>query len=241
MKHLKKEIKRLAIIPARLGSTRIKKKNIKSFNGKPIISYPILELKKSRIFNKIFVSTESSLVKKISQKYGASVDFLRPKKLSKDKIPINVVLKNVLSEFDKIDEYYDEIWMIYACNPLLRKKHIIQANKKFQKTSKIYPMMSMKEFEVPLEWAFEKKGKIFKSVNKKNLFKDSKSIKKKYFECASFVIFTREQLLKNKNYYNFYSYLMKNYEAVDIDNHSDWKYALKLFKIEILDNKNLII
>lgn len=237
MKNLKK-IKRLAIIPARLGSKRIKKKNIKLFNGKPMIAYPINELKKSKIFSKIFVSTEDEIIKKISKTYGASVDFLRKKKLSKDKVSITVVLKNVISEFSKRGEFYDEVWLVYACSPLLSKNHIIKANNEFQKTPKKYPMMSMKEFEVPIEWAFEKKGKIFKSVNKKNLLKDSKSLKKKYYECASFVIFTKDQLLKNQNYYTFYSFLMKNYEAIDIDNENDWQYALNLHKIKnIVKNK----
>ena len=77
---MKKNIKRIAIIPARGGSKRIKNKNIKLFNGKPMISYPIQELNKSKIFNKVFVSTENESIKRISEKYGASVDFLRTKK-----------------------------------------------------------------------------------------------------------------------------------------------------------------
>ena len=104
------KIKRLAIIPARLGSKRIKKKNIRLFYGKPIISYPITELKKTNIFDKIFVSTESKSIKLISEKFGASVDFLRPKKLSGDNIPLKDVLKNTLSIFDELGEIYDEIW-----------------------------------------------------------------------------------------------------------------------------------
>ena len=59
-----KKIKRLAIIPARLGSKRIKQKNIKSFFGKPMIYYPISALKKANFFNKIFVSTESKKIEK---------------------------------------------------------------------------------------------------------------------------------------------------------------------------------
>lgn len=230
MTNINKKIKRLAIIPARLGSKRIKKKNIKLFFGKPIISYPIKELKNSRIFEKIFVSTEHNSVKRIVEKYGANVDFLRPKKLSNDKSPLILVLKNVISELKKRGEVYDEIWMVYACNPLLSKKNIIKAKNKFQKTTKTYPMISMKEFEVPIEWAFEKKGKVVKSISKTNLFKDSKNIKKKYFDCASFIIYTKEHLSKSKNYYNFYPYLMQNHEAIDIDSESDWLHALKLYK-----------
>tara|TARA_X000000950_G_scaffold289144_1_gene410177 strand:- start:8343 stop:9044 length:702 start_codon:yes stop_codon:yes gene_type:complete len=232
MKKLKNKIKRLAIIPARLGSTRIKKKNIKLFNGKPMISYPIRELKESKIFKKIFVSTEDNLVKKISQKYGASVDFLRPKNLSKDRIPLNLVLKNVLSEFDKRSEIYDEIWLVYPCNPLLNKFDIVEAKKKFEKTSKVYPMISIKEFEAPIEWAFEKKNNIYKSINKKKLYTDSKKIKKKYFESASFIIYTRKQLLNYQRYHDYYGYLMKSHKAIDIDTKNDWEHALKLFNVK---------
>ena len=154
-----------------------------------------------------------------------------PRKLSKDKVPLNLVLKNVLSELEKKGEMYDEIWLIYACNPLLSRNDIIKANKKFQKTKKIYPMMSMKEFEAPIEWAFEKKNNLFKCINKKDLFKDSKKIKKKYFESASFVIYTKQHLLSSENYYNFYAYLMERHKAIDIDSKSDWQHALKLYKI----------
>ena len=232
MKKLKKKIKRLAIIPARLGSIRIKKKNIKLFNGKPMISYPIRELKESKIFKKIFVSTEDNLIKKISERYGASVDFLRPKNLSKDTVPLNLVLKSVLSEFNKRSEIYDEIWLVYPCNPLLNKSDIIKAKKKFEKTTKVYPMISMKEFEAPIEWAFEKKNDIYKSINKKKLFTDSKKVKKKYFESASFVIYTRKHLLSDKQYYDYYGYLMASHKAIDIDSKNDWEHALKLFNIK---------
>ena len=96
----KKKLRRLAIIPARLGSKRIKKK-YKIIFGKPIISYPIKQLKLSRLFDKIFVSTEDKALKKIAESYGAKVDFLRSKKLSKDKTPLILVLKNVISELKK--------------------------------------------------------------------------------------------------------------------------------------------
>ena len=92
-------------------------------------------------------------------------------------------------------------------------------------------MMSVKEFEVPIEWALQKKGSIYKSLDKKSLYTDSKKIKKKYFESASFVIYTKQHLLSSKNYYNFYAYLMERHKAIDIDSKSDWQHALKLYKI----------
>ena len=98
-----------------------------------MISYPIRELKESKIFKKIFVSTEDNLVKKISQKYGASVDFLRPKNLSPSLASFFTTVS--LLVFIKRSEIYDEIWLVYPCNPLLNKSDIIKAKKKFEKTS----------------------------------------------------------------------------------------------------------
>lgn len=224
-------VKRIAIIPARSGSKRIKNKNIKLFNGKPMISYPILELKKSNIFKKIFVSTESKSIKSISEKFGASVDFLRPKTLSKDNISLSIVLKNVISEFDKRGEIYDEVWLVYSCNPLISEKDLLKAKKKFQNTNKKYPMISLKEFEVPIEWAFNKTRDVYQANDVKSLYMDSKKIKKKYFECASFVIYTRNHLINNTKFFKYYGYVMQNHKAIDIDTKKDWDHALKLYKI----------
>ena len=71
-----KKIKRLAIIPARSGSQRIKNKNIKIFHNKPIISYSIKTALKSKLFKKIHVSTESKKIKKVVKSYGLNIDFL---------------------------------------------------------------------------------------------------------------------------------------------------------------------
>lgn len=225
------DLRRIAVIPARGGSKRIKNKNIKLFKGKPMISYPILELKKSKIFKKIFISTDKNNIKKISEKYGASVDFLRSKELSKDHIPLNSVMKNVLLEFDKKSERYDEIWLVYACSPLLKKKDIIKANKNFQKTDKKYPMISLKEFEVPIEWALSKKGETYESIDKKSSYMDSKKIQKKYFESATFIIYTRKHLLNKRKHFKYYGYLMEFTQAIDIDSETDWLNALKLYKL----------
>tara|TARA_B100000795_G_C22788008_1_gene435530 strand:+ start:680 stop:1366 length:687 start_codon:yes stop_codon:yes gene_type:complete len=228
---VKNNIKRIAIIPARGGSKRIKNKNIKLFNGKPMISYPIQELNKSKIFNKVFVSTENESTKKISEKYGASVDFLRTKNLSEDQISLEVVLKDVVTKFERKGETYDEIWLVYACNPLLKKNDIIDANNNFQKTAKTYPMMSVKEFEVPIEWALQKKGSIYKSLDKKSLYTDSKKIKKKYFESASFIIYKKKHLLNSQKHFSYYGYLMEFTKAIDIDTENDWLTALKLYNL----------
>ena len=85
----------VAIIPARSGSKRIKNKNIKLFFGKPIITYVIKLLIKSKIFDKIIVSTDSNKIAKICAKSGAKILF-RPKSLAGDYISTKDVVKHAI-------------------------------------------------------------------------------------------------------------------------------------------------
>ena len=71
----------IAIIPARLNSKRIKKKNIKLFHKKPIIYYPIKEALKSQLFDKVYVTTDDIKIAKIAKKIGAEIPFIRKKKI----------------------------------------------------------------------------------------------------------------------------------------------------------------
>ena len=125
-------IKRLAIIPARGGSKRIKQKNIKLFCGKPIIYYSIQNAKKSKLFSKIHVSTNSIKIKNIAQKYGASLDFMRPNYLSKDNVTLLKVMTSLVKKFYKLGYRYDEVWLIMPCTPLIDHKDLINASRFFK-------------------------------------------------------------------------------------------------------------
>ena len=110
-------IKRLAIIPARGGSKRIKNKNLKNFFGKPLIYYSILAAKKSKIFSEIHVSTDSKKILKYVKTQNISPAFIRPKKLSNDFTGIHEVLKYVVKKYKMLNFCFDEIWLLYPTNP----------------------------------------------------------------------------------------------------------------------------
>ena len=103
----------IAIIPARQGSKRIKEKNIKKFLGKPIISYTIKKVKSSKLFDYVVVSTDSLKIKKISEKFGAKVFFLRPKKISNDKAKTQDVIKHALKWFKNKNLQFNYVCCIY--------------------------------------------------------------------------------------------------------------------------------
>ena len=110
----------VAIIPARGNSKRIPGKNYKKFNGKSIIANTIEKLKKSRIFNRIIVSTDSKKIASISKKYGAEIPFMRPKFLSDDYASDALVMSHSVMFLVKEGYQFDYVCCVYAPNPFLK-------------------------------------------------------------------------------------------------------------------------
>ena len=160
-------IKRLLIIPARIGSKRIKNKNIKKFFGKPIINYSIETAIKSKIFNEIHVSTDSLRVKNIVKKYPINIDFLRPKKLSGSKIGLIKVYQFIVKKFLNMGKKFDQIWFLTPCSPLINKEDLISASN-YIKKNKIKNLLAVTEYPHPIQRAFKlNKSKKLSPENKK--------------------------------------------------------------------------
>ena len=123
-------MKTIAIIPARGGSKRIPRKNIKNFHGKPLIAYSIEVALKSGLFDKVVVSTDDEEIADIAQKYGATVPFLRPKELSDDFTGTGEVINHTIEYLNQNGEELDFICTIYATAPFLNEKYLIEGFKK---------------------------------------------------------------------------------------------------------------
>jgi|TARA_B110000914_G_scaffold217075_1_gene222801 pseudaminic acid cytidylyltransferase len=227
---------RILIIPARKGSKRIKNKNIKKFNGKPIIAYSILAAKKSKLFNKIHISTNCKKIKKISEQQGIKFDFYRPEELSKNNIPIFDVLKHVTKIFFNKKMYFDEIWCLLPCSPLIKSFDLINIAKKITNKKIKKPILSVASYPAPIKWAFEMKNNSKLNPLKKNAhLTASHDMQKNYFDTGNFCIFDHSHILKNNSRSinnKFYGHQIPNYKAVDIDEVDDWDIALKLSKID---------
>ena len=119
----------VAIIPARSGSIRIKNKNIKNFLKKPMISYAIKSAKKSKLFDKIVVSTDSNYIGSISKKNEADVFIKRPKKLSGNKTSTRAVILHAINWLRKNYKTPTFICCIYPATPLLSYLDIVKSYK----------------------------------------------------------------------------------------------------------------
>ena len=155
-----KLLKRLLIIPARGGSKRIKNKNIKKFKSKPIIYYTIENAIKSKLFNKIHVSTDSKKIEKIVKKKNIKIEFMRPKNLSGSKVPLFEVYKFVVKKFENLGFKFEEIWSIMPCSPNLNRHDLIKISKFYKKLKtkvQFYLYLDLEyPFNGPIKWKSQK-------------------------------------------------------------------------------------
>ncbi len=122
----------VAIIPARGGSKRIPRKNIKEFHGKPLIAYSIEVALKSGLFEKVIVTTDDEEIADVAKKYGAEIPFIRPKELSDDFTGTGAVIAHAIKFLEDKGEKYDFLCTIYATAPLLQTKYIKEGLEKLQ-------------------------------------------------------------------------------------------------------------
>ena len=184
----------LAIILARSGSKRIKKKNIRRFLNKPIIHYSIDAIKKTKIFDKIHISTDSEEIANVVEKKNIKIDFLRPKNLSKDHTGSLEVIKWILNEYKKQGLIYENIFNIFACAPLIDHLDLLKAFKKYKKFKRKYPLYVISKYKVPIEWSLVIENNILKPTYPKLISSDSKKFKEKYYETGPFTIFNRKHI-----------------------------------------------
>lgn len=223
-------IKRLLVIPARSGSKRIKNKNIKNFFGKPIIYYPLELAVKSKLFDKIHVSTDSQKIANIVKKIGKFSDFLRPKNLSKDDTPLIPVLEYVVNKYELKGIKFDEIWSILPCSPFLKIRNIKECAKLIKKYKK--PVISVSPFPTPINWGFQIKNKHIVAANEKKIRDKRLSKIISYYDSGQIYCFTKNILKNNK--FSFKNKIITHElsleQSVDIDTEKDWKLAKILYR-----------
>ena len=110
---------RIAVIPARGGSKRIPRKNIKLFHGKPMIAYSIEAAKASGCFDKIMVSTDDQDIADIAIKYGAEVPFIRPADIADDYATTMDVIQHAIQWCESQNMSIDLLCCIYATAPFI--------------------------------------------------------------------------------------------------------------------------
>ena len=230
--------KAVAIIPARGGSKRIPRKNIKLFHGKPLIAYSIGAALKSNLFDKVIVSTDDEEIAKIAVEHGAIVPFIRPIELSDDFTGTGAVISHALEYLNEQGENYDFACTIYATAPFLQEKYLIEGFEKLKK-SNAKNAFSCTSMPFPIQRTFkitsDERCEMFWP---ENFMKRSQDLEESFQDAGQFywtnlnvksddIIFGKDSI----------PIILPRYLVQDIDTLEDWTRAEFMYEA-ILKSKN---
>ena len=227
---------KIAIIPARGGSKRIPRKNIKDFLGKPVISYSILAALESGLFDEVMVSTDDEEIAKVAIQYGAKVPFLRSTEASNDFAGTAAVLEEVLNIYKKQERFFDLACCLYAVAPLIKVAKINEAHQ-LMKDKNLDCCFPVCRYSNPILRALE-----MDTNNKVRMIwpeyenKRTQDLPPAYFEVGQFFWFKTEPFLKSGEFMTDATAAIElnELEVQDIDNITDWKIAE--LKFRLIDN-----
>ena len=223
---------KILIVPARSGSKRIKDKNIKIINNKPMLIHSLQIARETKLFDKIHLSTDSDKYIKIANSYGFKTDFKREKKLSNDNTPVLDAVRSDLKKFIKLGYKFKEICVLSATSPLLNFKDLIETRKIFCKFHKKFPVVSAARYPAKIERGMKIKNGKLKFINKKNILKKTQTFSESYYPTGNIFYSSSEKLIKTKHYnFNYVPYMIETFRAIDIDDADDLKLTKKIYKL----------
>ena len=227
-----KQNKCVAIIPARGGSKRIPRKNIKDFFGKPLLAYSIETAIKSKLFDKIIVSTDDEEIANIAKEYGAEVPFIRPAELSDDFIGTAPIIKHALEFLKSSGLSFDYSCTIYATAPLLQEKYLIEGYEKL-KNSDAVNTFSCTSMPFPIQRTFkineEQRCEMFWP---ENFSKRSQDLEEAYQDAGQF--YWRNLKISTKSLIfgkDSIPIVLPRHLVQDIDTLEDWERAEVLYEV----------
>lgn len=222
-------MKNLAIIPARGGSKRIPRKNVKPFLGKPMLAYSIEAALATGLFDEVMVSTDDEEIAAVARQYGAKVPFLRSAETASDYATTDDVLLEVIEKYKESSKEFDNFCCIYATAPMIQPKDIVAAFEHLQKSdfTLVYPVVA---FSYPI-WRcldLEEDGSMKRHWPE---FENSRSqdLPKEYHDTGTFYWHkTKEWLSGNLNIGGIE---VDETTIQDIDTETDWKLAEMKYKL----------
>lgn len=224
----------LCIIPARGGSKRIPRKNIKPFCGKPIIAYSIEAALKSNLFDEVMVSTDDEEIAAIAKKYGAKVPFMRSAKNADDFTGTGDVVYEVLNVYGSYGKVYDVACCIYATAPFVNETRLIEGFN-LLRDGEFDVVFPLAKYNSPI-WRsyFMTENNCVKMNFSEHDAKRSQDLPDAYYDAGQFYWIKTENLhmLENKNTFGKEkgAIVLDDMEVQDIDNIQDWEIAEMKFE-----------
>lgn len=223
----------VAIIPARGGSKRIPRKNIKLFNGLPMIAWSIQTAIKSGCFDRVIVSTDDEEIAKIANLYGAETPFIRPENLSDDYTTTSEVMVHAINHESSQGRDLDYVCCIYPTAPFITANNLKKGLKSIQSGNYEY-VFSATTYAFPVERAF-----FFNNLDglemlfPENAKVRSQDLKDTFHDAGQFYWGRSHTWLKRQPIFHSNSFPLNlpRIEVVDIDTEEDWEEAEIKFKL----------
>lgn len=225
-------MKRIAIIPARGGSKRIPRKNIKVFLGKPIIAYSIEAALKSQVFDEVMVSTDDKEIADVAKKYGACVPFYRSPEMSDDTAATAPVLIEVLREYEKLGKRFDFLSCVYPCAPFVKAERLREGMEllTIHQCDSVLPIV---KFSYPPQRCLVIRQGRAQMLYPENYKMRSQDLEPYYHDAGQFYCLKTCSLIEEQKLYCAHTVpmILNESEVQDIDTDEDWKIAEMKYRI----------
>jgi len=226
-------MKKIAIIPARGGSKRIPRKNIRPFLGKPVIAYSIEAAINSGLFDEVMVSTDDPEIATIALSYGAKIPTLRSRKNSDDHATTADVLSEVLEFYKSKNETFDYACCLYPVAPFIDSEKL---NSGFSTLidGDYDTVMPVTEFSYPIQRSYAMiEGNNLSMVQPEHKNARSQDLEKRFHDTGQFYWFQVDRFMKKGNLItdNLGAMTVSEMEVQDIDTETDWQIATLKFQI----------
>lgn len=215
---------KLCIIPARGGSKRIKRKNIKPFLGKPIIQYSIETAIASGLFDEVMVSTDDNEIAELARANGAKVPFLRSEESASDFATTMQVILEVLENYKASGKVFDQICCLYPTAPFVKPEHLKEGLEKMtdEGLKSVFPVVP---FSYPIWRGLREKDGLISMVWPENITTRSQDLETVYHDAGQWywlnVSINLDQVFTDRSG----SVIMDELSVQDIDTASDWAIA----------------
>jgi len=227
----------LAVIPARGGSKRIPRKNIKLFGGKPMIAWSIEAAIQSGCFDRIIVSTDDAEIADVARAYGAEVPFVRPPELSDDQTATIPVVAHAIQWISQQFGPVELACCLYATAPFIQSKDLQQGLNALQQSDALYAL-TVTNFAAPIQRSFRiTQQQRIEMFNPDQYNTRSQDLEEAYHDAGQFYWGRAEAWLSSTPLHSEFAIplLLPRYRVQDIDTMDDWIRAEMMF--EILDKQ----
>lgn len=221
----------VAVIPARGGSKRIPRKNLRPFLGKPIIGYSINAARASKLFDRVIVSTDDADIAAIARGFGAETPFTRPKELSDDYTGTDAVIKHAIRWFMEHGKSVSLVCCIYATAPFIQVKHLIEGYEKLVSSGKLFSF-PVTWFEFPVQRALRIHADSIQAAYPEHILSRSQDLEKLYHDAGQFYWGRGEAFLHDHvdAYSTSVPVVLPRYLVQDIDTPEDWSRAELMYQ-----------